>query len=215
MTVKRHLVFPESLAKSFTWKALFISFLKTPVWTCNMAASATLQKFISMESFYSQSRYNMKKEWVFRSVRRFLALPDCVQKWFDAGPAGLNQPETRAPVVQSRACSSLLGCLRDLGKLVAVVQLLSHVQLFVTPWTAACQACLNFTISWSLLKLMSIELVMLSNHFILCHPLLFLPSIFPNNNSGKYKAPLGGIKHMKKHVLFLDMKIQSWKYINC
>lgn len=75
-----------------------------------MAASATLQKFISMESFYSQSRYNMKKEWVFRSVRRFLALPDCVQKWFNAGPAGLNQPETRAPVVQSRACSSHTSC---------------------------------------------------------------------------------------------------------
>ena len=82
-------------------------------------------------------------------------------------------------IPQSRACSSLLGSLRDLGKLVAVVQLLSHVQLFVTPWTAACQACLNFTISWSLLKFMSIELLMLSNHLILCCPLLFLPSVFP------------------------------------
>ena len=94
---------------------------------------------------------------------------------------------------QSGACSSLLGSLRDLGKLVAVVQLLSHVWLFVTPWNAACQACLNFTISWILLKFMFIELVLLSNHFRLCHPLLFLPSIFPNN-SRKYKAPLGGIK---------------------
>lgn len=75
-----------------------------------MAVSATLQKFISMESFYSQSWYNMKKEWVFRSVRRFLALPDCVQKWSNAGPAGLNQPETRAPIVQSRACSSHTSC---------------------------------------------------------------------------------------------------------
>ena len=48
------------------------------------------------------------------------------------------------------------------------------------PWTAACQASLFFTISWSLLKLMSNELVMLSNHLILCHPLLLLPSIFPS-----------------------------------
>ena len=59
------------------------------------------------------------------------------------------------------------------------VQLLSHVQLFVTPWTAACQASLSITNFRSLLKLMSIELVMLSNHLILCHPLLLLPSIFP------------------------------------
>lgn len=75
-----------------------------------MVVSSTLQKFISTESFYSQSLYNIKKEWVFRSVRRFLALPDCVQKWADAGPAGLNQPKTRVRVVQSRACSSHISC---------------------------------------------------------------------------------------------------------
>ena len=50
----------------------------------------------------------------------------------------------------------------------------------VTPWTAACQASLSFTTSWSLLKLMSIESVMPSNHLILCHPLLLPPSIFPS-----------------------------------
>ena len=59
-----------------------------------------------------------------------------------------------------------------------VVQSLSHVQLFATPWTIACQASLSFTISWSLFKLMSIESVMSSNHLIICHSLL-LPSIFP------------------------------------
>ena len=58
------------------------------------------------------------------------------------------------------------------------VQLLCHVQLFVTPWTAACQASLSITHYQNLLKLMSIELVMPSNHLILCHPLLLLPSIF-------------------------------------
>ena len=59
------------------------------------------------------------------------------------------------------------------------VQLLSRVQLFVTPWTAARQASLSITNSWSLLKLMSIKSVMPSNHLILCHPLL-PPSIFPS-----------------------------------
>ena len=59
--------------------------------------------------------------------------------------------------------------------LFVIVQSLSHVQLFVTPWTATCHASLSFTISWSLLKLMSIELVVLSNYLTLCS-LLLLPS---------------------------------------
>ena len=58
-----------------------------------------------------------------------------------------------------------------------VVQLLIRVRLFVTPWTAAFQAFLSFIISWSLLKLMSVESVMPSNHLIFCHPLL-QPSVF-------------------------------------
>ena len=57
---------------------------------------------------------------------------------------------------------------------------LSHVRLFETPWTAGCKASPSITNSWSLLKLMSIELVMPSNHLILCHPLLLLPSVFPS-----------------------------------
>ena len=63
------------------------------------------------------------------------------------------------------------------------VQLLSRVQLFATPWTTEHQASMSVTNSWSLLKLMSIELVMPSNHFILCCPLLLLPSIFPASGS--------------------------------
>ena len=58
--------------------------------------------------------------------------------------------------------------------------MLSHVRQFATPWTAVCQASLSITNSQSLLKLMSIELVMPLNHLILCYPLLFLPSIFPS-----------------------------------
>ena len=62
---------------------------------------------------------------------------------------------------------------------IIIVQLLSHVWFFVTPWTAACQAYLSFTFSWSLCKLMSIELVMPSKHLIFYCPLLLLSSIFP------------------------------------
>ena len=62
----------------------------------------------------------------------------------------------------------------------AVFQLFSRVRLVATPWTAARQASLSFTISQSLLKLMSIEWVIPSNHLILCHPLLLLPSVFPS-----------------------------------
>ena len=60
------------------------------------------------------------------------------------------------------------------------IQSLSHVRLFATQWTAACQASMSINNSWSLLKFMSIESVMPSNHLILCHPLLLLPSILPS-----------------------------------
>ena len=65
-------------------------------------------------------------------------------------------------------------------KMFSSVQSLSRVQLFATPWTAACQASLSITNSRSLLKLMSIKSVMPSSHLILCHPFLLLPSILPS-----------------------------------
>ena len=64
--------------------------------------------------------------------------------------------------------------------LLVVVQLISHICLFETPWTAEHQASLSITNSWSLLKLMSIQSVMPFNHPILCHPFLLQPSIFPS-----------------------------------
>ena len=77
-------------------------------------------------------------------------------------------------------CQILLHVFWDSDiRCVVAVQLLSCVWPLVTPWTAAYQASLSFTISQSLLKLMSIESVIKSNHLILCHHLLFLPSIFP------------------------------------
>ena len=78
-----------------------------------------------------------------------------------------------------------------------LVQSLSRVQLFVTPWTAACQASLSITNSQSLLKLMSIELVMPPNHLIPCRPLLLLPSIFPSIRvfSKESTLPIRGPKY--------------------
>ena len=67
-----------------------------------------------------------------------------------------------------------------MSQVIFVVPSLSCVQVFATPWTAARQASMSFTISWSLLKLMSTESVMPSNHLVLCWPLLLLPSIFPS-----------------------------------
>ena len=77
--------------------------------------------------------------------------------------------------LQKKMC---LSCSTSL--LLLFVHLLSCVRLCATPWTAARQVSLSFTISQSMLKLMSIESVMLSNHLILCHPLLLPPSIFPS-----------------------------------
>ena len=81
-------------------------------------------------------------------------------------------------MIQWNGPSRVLDCVLDYT--LAVVQSLSRIQLFATLWTAACQAFLSFTVSQSLLKLMSIELMMPSNHLILCQPLFFLPPIFPS-----------------------------------
>ena len=82
---------------------------------------------------------------------------------------------------QPLTTTNLMFCLYELiySESLFVAQLLSHVQLFATPWTAAFQASLSFTISQSLPKLMPIESVKPSNHLVLCSP-LFLPSIFPS-----------------------------------
>ena len=75
--------------------------------------------------------------------------------------------------------------------MVSSVQSLSHVQLFTTPWTAACQASLSITNSGSLLKFVSIKSVMPSNHLILDHPLLLPPSVFPSNRVFSNESVLG------------------------
>ena len=80
-------------------------------------------------------------------------------------------------LTQSLFYNQVLNISCNLLNMVAVVQFLSCIWLLAAPWTAACQAPLTPTISWSLFKLMFIESVMLSNHFILCHPFL-LPLVF-------------------------------------
>ena len=73
---------------------------------------------------------------------------------------------------------------------ISSVQLHSHVPLFATPWTVACQASLSITNSWSLFKLMSIESMMPSNHLILCCPLHLLPSIFARTRVFSHESVL-------------------------
>ena len=101
-------------------------------------------------------------------------------------------------------------CVSGLG---SSVQLLSRVQLFATPWTAARQTSLSITNSWSLLKLMSFESVMPSNHLILCHHLLLLTSIFPRFRVFQMSQLFtsGGQRiGLSASASVLPMNIQDW-----
>ena len=99
-----------------------------------------------------------------------------------AGHFVLSRMSIRHLVHAKRSLKSgyIWSCPKHPWRHFSSVQSLIHVQLFETPWTAACQVSLSITNSWSLLKLVSIESVMPSNHLILSHPLLLLPSIFPS-----------------------------------
>jgi len=93
------------------------------------------------------------------------------------------------------------------------VQLLSHVWFFVTQLTEACQSSLSITNSWSLFKLMSVESVIPSNHIILCHPLILLPSIFPAWGSfsmSQLFASGGQNIGVSASASVLPMIIQDW-----
>ena len=99
------------------------------------------------------------------------------------------------------------------ARCLVVAQSLSRVQLFMTPWSAACWASPSFTISQSLLKFMSIESVMLSNHVILCRPLFLLPSVFPSIRvfSSESALPSGGQGiGASASASVLPMNIQAW-----
>ena len=89
-------------------------------------------------------------------------------------------PGFPCPFRSSRNSIHYPASLWGLSSLAVVISSLSHVQLFVTLWATASQPCLSFTISQSLLRFMCLESMMLSNHLILCHPLLLLSLIFPS-----------------------------------
>ena len=100
-----------------------------------------------------------------------------------------------------------------IGVFVVIIQLLSCVQLFAPPWTAAHQTLLSFITFWSLLKLLSIESVLLSNHLILCCPLLLLLSIFPSIRafSNESLLPISGQSiGASASASVLPMNIQDW-----
>ena len=129
---------------------------------------------------------------------------------------GLQRSSTASSTTQSSLEAKSLGwwsswvwqsilCHLDWA-VVVVVQLLSHVWLFAAPWTAACQASLSFTISQSLLKLMTIESVMSSNNLLLCHPLLFLPSIFPSIRAISNESALQVAKVWKLQLQHLSFQ---------
>ena len=108
-------------------------------------------------------------------------LPMNIQDWFPLGWAGWISLQSKgsqrvrhdlATKKQQQQCYTCVSVQ------FSSLQLLSRVQLFATPWTATCQTSLSYIISWTLLKLMSIESVMPPNIHIFCHPLLLLPSIF-------------------------------------
>ena len=104
-------------------------------------------------------------------------------------------------------------CLLDVTTLISSVQFLSRVQLFMTPWTAAHQASLSITNSWSLLKLMSIESVMPSNRLILCCPILLTPLIFPSIRVFSSESVLTSVNQSiggSASALVLPMNIQDW-----
>ena len=105
--------------------------------------------------------------------------------WVSSGTSGLRSLHQQQGPTPGYDRANARGCRHpsshtSAGLLALPSSLFSRVQLFVTPWTAARQASLSVTNSWSLLKLMSIESVMPSNHLILCRPLLLLPVIFPS-----------------------------------
>ena len=96
-----------------------------------------------------------------------------------------------------------------ISPLLFIVQSLTCVQLFVTPWTVAHQASLSITNSWSLLKLISIELVMPPNHLILCHSLFLLPSISQHQGLFQWGSSL----HQVAKILELQLQHQSFQWV--
>ena len=127
------------------------------------------------------------------------------------GPQGSSHPRECHHPSPSKSLWNSQGNLSE--QKVVVVQSLSGVWLIVTPWTAARRASLSFTISRSLLKLMSIGLVMSPNHLILCHPLIVLSLIFPSIKvfaNDQFFTSRGQITGASASTTVLPVNIQGW-----
>ena len=113
-------------------------------------------------------------------LNRVLTSPRLFDRWILTGGFSINHDNTEIKGTWHQSFFFFFSSLSwpILSYFLAFVQLLSHVQLFATPWTLACQAPLSSTVSWSLLKFMFIELVMLPNHLILCCPFSFCLQFF-------------------------------------
>ena len=145
-----------------------------PEWRENILQSSYVSfiKLIWMSAFYSTQRY-WKKCLSSLNNSPWYSSISCISKLVDY----LNVYYNRTFNIRFL---DGLWVVDESSDLYVVVQSLSRFQLFVTPWTEACQALLSCSISWSLLKLMSIESVMPPNDLVLCRPLLLLTSIFPS-----------------------------------
>ena len=122
---------------------------------------------------------------------------------------------TKVCIVKAMVCPVVIYRCESgtINKAVVVVQSLSHVALFATPWTAASQASLSFTVSWNLLKLISIDSMMPSNHLILYCPLLLLSSVFTALGSflmNQLLASGGQSTGVSASASVLPMNIQDW-----
>ena len=162
-----HLVFSFQFPSAQCWGGLSSHKVESSSWTmmtrCKIPP-APLDWCLTMKVSYWVSRFG----WGWGAQTSFILFP--------------SKQDNTAPFSPFLIWPQLRTSYSHLHPLwgVAIVQSLSHVWLFVTSWTAACQASLSFTVSKSLLKFMSTESVMLSKHLILCCPLLLLPSIFPS-----------------------------------
>ena len=164
---------PQNFTVSYFWRLLCAKSLQSCPTLCDpMDYSFSMDKLLCPWDSPSKNTGIL----VFEFVLNFVLNTGIQEHWLLCYPPG-NLPNPR---MGSRSLMS--------PELVQLIQLLSHVRLFVTPWTAACQASLSITNSQSLLRLMDIELVMPSNRLILCHPLLFLPSIFPSIGVAKVQG---------------------------
>ena len=158
------------LSSSISWSLLKFMFIESVMLSNHLILSPRYPFAFNL------SQHHGLFQWVGSSCGQSIGasasasvLPMNIQDWFPLGLTGLisrswsDAQESSSTKVQFSS-----------------VQSLSCVRLFATPWITARQASLSITNSWSLLKLMPIESVMPSNHLILCHPLLFLPSILPS-----------------------------------